>query len=164
MQPHVGVAIAELGRGSALRLLFGVLLSHGGIAMAADAVAVKVSRTPIAGWTCSDPQVGDVSRTSYYVCVDKANVTTTNNAGKAAVTWTLDPAGGWVFPYSQGIDIDAKGNKKGSNGRKKWTVAACTDTECSATNDKENGSKKYAYTINVLNGRYLLTFDPTIMN
>ena len=164
MQPRVGAVITKLGRGSALGFFLCMLLSHSGVAMAADAVAVKVSRTMVAGWTCSDPQVGDAGGNQYYVCVDKDTVTTTDNRGKVAVDWTLDPAGGWAFPHRQGIDIDSKGNKKNSNGNKKWTVGACTDTVCSATNDKENGQKKYAYTINVLNGRYLLTFDPTIMN
>ena len=80
MQPHVCAPRASLGRGSTLGLLVGVLLAHSGIAMAADAVAVKVSKTMIAGYTCSDPQVGDVSLNQFYVCVDKPNVWTTNNA------------------------------------------------------------------------------------
>ena len=164
MQPRARASDGGLGRGFALRLIFGVLLAHSVFAIAADDVTVKVSRTNITGYTCSDPQIGDAQGNQYVVCVNKDTVTTTDNAGKVTVTWALDTSGGWVFPYTQGIDIDAKSNKTNSNGNKKWTVAPCSDAQCTATNDKENGNKRYRYTINVLNQRYLLTFDPTIMN
>jgi hypothetical protein len=164
MQPHARATDGELGRGFAQTLIFGVLLAHSVIAVAADNVMVKVSKTSIGGYTCSDPQIGDAQGNQYMVCVDKGTITTTDNAGNVAVTWMLDTSGGWVFPYTQGVDIDAKGNKTNSNGNKKWTVTPCSDAQCTATNAKENGNKRYQYTINVLNGRYLLTFDPTIMN
>jgi hypothetical protein len=167
MQPH---AIASKGRlcwDLTLTLAFGVLLVHSVVAAAADSVQVKVSTTKIQGWACSaDPQIGDAQNNSYYVCVDKETVNTTDEGnGKVTVTWTLDVTGGWTFPASQGIDIDAKSNKKNSNGNKKWTlITPCSASQCTAKNDKESGNKTYRYTVNVLNQRYLLTFDPTIMN
>jgi hypothetical protein len=165
MQPRT---LASKGRhcpSFALTLAIGVLLVHSVTASAVDTVQVTVSTSNVTGWTCSDPQIGDAQGGQYVVCVKPEQVTTTDDgSGGVTVTWMLDVTGGWMFPVTQGIVIDAKGNKAKTTGNNKWTVTPCSAGQCTAKNRKENGNKKYGYTVNVLSRGYLLTFDPTIMN
>jgi len=149
-------------------------LSCVGVSVSAQNVTVTVqpsSYNPTGSQKCSDAQPGPSGNLK--VCVDPDTYSTpSGNPGTpVTVSWKLDNTvgdTGWIFPQYQGIVIDSKQNKKNSNGNNPWSVTPGSTTAYSATSTKENGSKKYSYTVNVVkwisNVGYLLTFDPTIMN
>lgn len=141
------------------------LIGVGG-GVSAQPVLVTITQTSTSSPNCSDPQPGP-GGLQYIVCVSTDPVQTTGS-GSVSITWTTG-SGGWAFPASQGgIVIDSKQNKSKSNGNQPWTVTQASTSNYTATNTKENGQKKYAYTVNVVNITngvvYLLTYDPTIMN
>jgi hypothetical protein len=138
------------------------------ICVGADAkaqVAVTVSQTQ----TQPPPKCSAVSQSApggpYFVCVSQEPATAPS--GSSTITWTLsNPPSGCDFPMGQGGIIVDKGNKKKTTGHNSWTVTASTPPPTpiyyTATSTKDG--KKYAYTINVICGGYLLTYDPTIQN
>jgi hypothetical protein len=141
-------------------------------AAAAQPIKVTVQPTaysPAAKEKCSDPQPGPSGNLK--ICVDPDSYSTSGSPGSpVTVTWALNNTvgdTGWVFPQYQGIVVDSKQNKKNSNGTNPWTVTPGS-TQYSANSTKENGQKKYSYTVNVVKAVgsmiYLLTYDPTIMN
>jgi hypothetical protein len=149
-----------------IALTIGVVLAAASSGANADNVDVQVAvvQSPPSGpynnppWACSEPQAGPSS--AYVICVNPETVKTkgAHQGDPVTITWTLDDSTGWTFPAAAGgIYIKKK---------KKWTVnpGSPPTTKYVATNTKENGTVKYSYTVGVINGSYLLTWDPTIMN
>jgi hypothetical protein len=158
-----------LFRNFAMTLVIGALSIHSGHASAQDPVLVTVEPAPgsaSGNKKCSDGQTGDAAGNKYVICADPDSRSTTPHGQNHDVTvvWTLtDTTGkGWMFPLSQGVLVDSKQNKKNSSGNQPWTITQASTSSYTATNTKDQ--KKYGYTINVINGNYLLTYDPTIMN
>ena len=150
----------------ATAVAFGVLTAAGSAHGQPVQVNVQVSTTAtLSGYTCMDYSQTGPGGTPYWVCVSVDPIHTSGQSGApVSVTWTLTGSAGWAFPLAQGISIDSKRNKTNSNGDRAWTVTSATATQYTAINNRETGNKKYQYTINLLKGGYLLTWDPTIMN
>lgn len=159
MQSPTFASRGTLGRKFfAIPLVIGVLTAYGETACADD-LTVTVTVQPAGtsaphGGACSVAQ--DAPGGQHMICVDQEPATTKGNQGTpVSVTWNI-ATGGWAFaPAGGGIDIKKKKN---------WNVTAVSRTQYKATNTKEDGNQKYSYTINVLNGGRLLTWDPTIKN
>ena len=148
----------------AMPLVIGLLAATTSGAASADNVDVEVKViqsdvSPPSGynppWGCSETQPGP-GNALHVICVNPETVVTKPNrmGDPVQITWNLTSSG-WAFPAGGGGIFIKKKNK--------WVISVDSTTKYSATNKKETG-KKYSYTVNVLNGTYLLTWDPTIMN
>jgi hypothetical protein len=145
-------------------LAFGALVATASGAASADNVPVEVKViqsdvSPPSGysppWGCSETQPGP-GNALHVICVNPEKVATKppRTGDPVQITWNLSGAG-WTFPAGAGGIFIKKKNT--------WVITADSATQYSATNKRETG-KTYSYTVNVLNGTYLLTWDPTIMN
>ena len=139
--------------------------------VSAQTVVVSVQNppgSPGANGGCSPAQDGPAGQ--LVVCVDWDTIETpqVSSGTPVSVTWTIDVTKGWMFPANQlGIVIDSNQKKNNGNGAQPWTISQHSSPSYIATNKKENGQKRYGYTIFVVNttgGAYLLTYDPTIKN
>jgi hypothetical protein len=152
----------SLGRGgrivqiSLASFSMAILIGVGG---GVSAQTVTVSPTP-STW-CSSQQKGPPPN-MFYLCVDQEPAQAP--PGSSSITWNLSSPPGCAFPLGQGGIIVDKVNKKKTTGNQSWNVTTASASSYTAAPSTGKDHKKYAYTINVICGGYLLTYDPTIQN
>jgi hypothetical protein len=90
------------------------------------------------------------------ICVTPDPALTYGNSGDdVEVDWNVQ-TNGWVFQNNQGIKF------KTTPGQ--WNFTCKSTKKYCASNKKEDGTKRYDYKVNLINGLTKLSWDPFIMN